>query len=233
MYKTIEGRYGPVTFLEKDMYVGKSLYYYGEYGPDESEMIVNLARDTCLDIGANIGCISQALVSAGKFVEAFEPQPEIFKLLRQNVHCFAHNVGVSNRVGFAKMPKLHYSSKFNYGGVGLNESSIYGTIEVPLVTIDSLNITDVGFMKIDVEGHELEVLEGAAETISLYRPILYVEDDRVDKSRALRQYIAYLGYSIEEHKPTLYREDNFFGLKRNVWDKNYATHNLICRHVND
>ncbi len=233
MYKTINGRYGPVTFLEKDMYVGRSLYYYGEYGPDESEMIVALANRTCLDIGANIGCISQALTATGHYVEAFEPQPEIFKLLGQNVICPAHNVAVSNRIGFVKMPKLYYSNKFNYGGVGIGDKSIYGSIEVPCVTIDSLNIVDVGFMKIDVEGHELEVLEGAAETISLCRPILYVEDDRTEKSRALRQFIQYLGYTVEEHQPALYRESNFFGHKQNVWDKNYASHNLICRHAND
>ena len=94
-----------------------------------------------------------------------------------------------------------------------------------------MHIRDVGFMKIDVEGYELEVLQGAVETIAHCKPILYIEDDRGDKSRALHQYIEYLGYSIEEHKPPLYRENNFFGLKKNVWDKNYASHNLICRPI--
>jgi hypothetical protein len=95
-------------------------------------------------------------------------------------------------------------------------------------TLDSYSL-DCGFMKIDVEGYELEVLRGAVQTIERCKPIMYIEDDRQNKSSALRTFIRELGYSIEEHKPTLYRENNFFGLKKNIWDRNYASHNLICR----
>lgn len=242
MYKSVEGRWGRCKFLAKDEYVGRSMYYYGEYNPDETEMIMDLAfrgknpdNVVCLDIGANIGVISQALLCTGARVYAFEPQPQIFELLKENcgntrnTNFILHNTAVGAVVGMANMPKVHYSSKGNFGGLGIGTPSIYGNITVPVITIDSLTIPDIGFIKIDVEGYELEVLQGAEATIRECRPIMYIEDDRGDKSRALRQYIEYLGYEFEEHQPALYRENNFFGLKKNVWGRNYASHNLICR----
>lgn len=233
MYKEINGRWGPCKFLSKDEYVGKSLYYYGEYNPDETEKILSLAQKDklCLDIGANIGCISQALLANGHSVIAFEPQNEIYKLLQNNIVCMggaAINSAVGSSIGTAKMPKVYYSDKNNFGGLGINTPSMYGHIEVPITTIDSLNYPNVGFIKIDVEGFEYEVLVGATNTIKKYMPIMYIEDDRAENSTKLRAYIHSLGYSIEEHRPTLYREKNFFGLKRNVWDRNYASHNIIC-----
>ena len=235
MYKSVTGRWGECKFFAKDEYVGRSMYYYGEYNPDETEMIISLAgTGLCLDIGANIGVISQALVFSGRDVIAFEPQPEVFKLLTENcplVTCY--NTAVGHEIGYAEMPKVYYSQKGNFGGLGIGDKSIYGTIKVPVTVIDDYNFKNVSFIKIDVEGFELEVLKGATKTITDNRPILYIEDDRTNNSRSLREYIQELGYTIEEHKPTLYREKNFFGLERNVWDKNYASHNLVCRYVDN
>ncbi len=236
MYKEVNGRWGKCKFLAKDSYVGRSMYYYGEYGPDETEKILTLASGVCLDIGANIGVISQALLANGFKVTAFEPQPEIFGLLEENCanvggDFLVHNVAVGAMGGVAEMPKVHYSSKGNFGGLGIGSKSIYGNITVPIATIDSYQFTEVGFIKLDVEGYELEVLQGAQKTINRCKPTMYIEDDRAEKSNALRKYITGLGYNIESHTPTLYREENFFELKRNVWDKNYASYNLICTPV--
>lgn len=238
MYKEIDSRWGRTKFFRKDEYVGKSLWYYGEYNPDETEMIVKLASKdrVCLDIGANMGVISQALLATGHTVVAFEPQPEVCKLLEFNCagafgdsKYTVYNTAVGSSAGTAQMPKVYYAEKGNFGGLGLGDRSIYGSYDVPVVTIDSYGFDNVGFMKIDVEGYELEVLKGAYETITRCNPIMYIEDDRTAKSAALREHIRALGYSIEEHKPTLYRELNHFGLKKNVWDRNFASHNLICR----
>lgn len=242
MYKYVDGRYGGCTFLGSDEYVGRSMFYYGEYNPEETAKILSLASGLCLDVGANIGVISQALLAYGHNVIAFEPQPEIHTLLQKN--CLAsksisggtpyfntHNVAVGASAGTAKMPKVHYSAKGNFGGLGIGDKSLYGSYDVPVVTIDSFEFLDVGFIKIDVEGYEYEVLCGAVDTIARCRPVLYIEDDRPEKSRALRAKINSLGYTIEEHYPPLYSEDNFFGLKKNVWKANYASHNLVCTYA--
>jgi len=228
MIREVNGRWGLCKYFAKDEYVGRSMHYYGEYNPDETEKILELATGRCLDIGANIGCISQALVASGFKVEAFEPQPEVYKLLRANVRANTHCVALGSVEGTAEMPKVHYSERGNFGGLGCGFRSIYGSYLVPVKTLDSYEFSDVGFIKLDVEGFEREVLLGGRETIRKYKPVLYIEDDRVERSKALREMIAELGYKFVEHKPALYREQNFFGLQRNVWDQNYASHNLIC-----
>jgi hypothetical protein len=107
---------------------------------------------------------------------------------------------------------------------------MYGSYEVPVRSLDSYDFENVGFIKIDVEGFEEAVLWGGIETITRDKPIMYIEDDRMEKRSSLRAYIKSLGYTYEAHQPTLYREQNFKGLKKNIWaPKNFASHNLICR----
>lgn len=228
--RSVNGRWGTTWFFGKDEYVGKSLYHYGEYNPDETEMILSLAvpGKLCLDIGANFGVIGQALEYSGFEVVSFEPQPDVYNILAKNVKGEKYNCALGDVKGFDIMPKIYPGSKANYGGMGVGHRSTVGYIQVPVATLDSFNFKNVGFIKIDVEGFEEKVLIGGRSTILENRPIMYIEDDRVGKSADLRKYISSLGYNIREHKPTLYREDNYFGLRRNVWEKQYASHNLIC-----
>lgn len=232
MLKTINSRWGTTTFFAKDEYVGRSLWYYGEYNPDETEKIIELATGVggiALDIGANIGVISQALIHSGVKVISWEPQPEVYKLLRKNaVGATVYNCAVGDVVGTVQMPKVHYSEKGNFGGLSIGDNSKLGSYDVPVVTIDSYDLPPVGFIKIDVEGYELLALRGAVKTITRDKPILYIEDDRKDKSVALRNYIRELGYTITEHQPHLFREKNFFKCSKMCWDRVYASHNLIC-----
>jgi FkbM family methyltransferase len=229
---SVSGRWGTVHFIGKDVYVGRSLASYGEYNPDETEMVISLAvpGKLCLDIGANFGVIGQALEANGFDVEYFEPQPDIVQhVLSKNVRGQIHNKALGAEAGSATMPKILFGSRANYGGMGVGARSELGTIDVELATLDSFAYQNVGLMKIDVEGFEENVLRGAHETIMRCRPTMYIEDDRPEKSAKLRAYIASLGYSIEEHNPPLYRASNYFGLARNIWDANYVSHNLICR----
>ena len=233
MINTKDSRWGPCTYFLKDEYVGRSIHNYGEYGPDETEKILELAdrNKLCLDIGANIGVISMALLANGFEVKAFEPQPEVYKLLAANIagRGDAYNTALGLGAGVVEMPKVYYSAKGNFGGLGIGQKSMYGSYTVPVASLDSYEFENVGFIKIDVEGFEEMVLRGGRETILRDKPIMYIEDDRIEKRMGLRAYIKELGYSIETHQPTLYRENNFFGLKKNIWDRNFASHNLVCR----
>lgn len=230
--RSVQGRWGECHYFGKDEYVGKSIHNYGEYNPDETEKIIELASlrsGICLDIGANIGVMAQALSAVGKVVVAFEPQPAVYRLLCKNHTGQNENVALGSVEGEGVMPRVDYNSRGNYGGMGLGFKSDLGVIMVPIKTLDSYNFAEVGFIKMDVEGYELEALKGAVGLIDRCRPIMYIEDDRMEKSKALRDFIRSLGYTIEEHKPTLYRENNFFGKRVNVWNKNFASHNIICR----
>jgi FkbM family methyltransferase len=230
--RSVNGRFGEIWFYGKDEYVGKSLFNYGEFSGEECDIILSLAdkNKLSIDIGANVGAISQMFEVLGYPCIAFEPQPEIFKLLQKNFKGRSYNWALGSALGSAQMPRLRYGSRFNYGGVSLNTRSELGSYTVPVQTLDSLNLENVGFIKIDVEGWEEEVLKGSINTINKYKPVMYIEDDRQEKTKSLREYIQSIGYTIEESKPPLYRENNFFGKKVNVWaPNNYISFNLICK----
>ena len=226
--KTTITQYGACKFYGKDEYIGRSLYNYGEWSGEECEKIVSLAKGLCLDIGANIGFMSMAMLHAGLDVVAFEPQPELYKLLVENaVGARCESVALSSFEGLTTMPRIRYGSKGNYGGLSVGTRSELGSITVECRTLDSYELNP-GFMKIDVEGHEVEVLRGARETISRCSPIMYIEDDRQDTRADLYKELTYLGYQWEDHNPPMYRENNFAGLKKNIWDKYYISKNIIC-----
>lgn len=232
----VNGRWGKCHFFTNDIYIGQSLRHYGEYNPDETEFVVALAQKYCkgdkprvLDIGANIGVISQALEASGFTVESFEPLPEVHELLSMNISGKTHNMALGDRAGWAEMPRLEYGDANNYGGFSLGTASkLHGAIRVPVKTLDEFNFADVGLIKIDVEGFEERVLRGAVDTIKRCRPALYIEDDRKDKSESLHAFLRELGYSIEPHEPPLFRAENHFGKAELVWDRNFVSRNIVC-----
>ena len=229
--KSCQTAYGPCKFYGKDEYIGRSLYAYGEWSGDECEKIISLANGLCLDVGANIGFMSMALASTGLAVLSFEPQEELYRLLVENttdLPVVPFHMALGSTTDVAHMPIIRYGERGNYGGVPLVGKS-FGTREVKIDTIDNLKLEDVGFIKIDVEGHELEVLKGAEQTIRHWKPIMYIEDDREDKRRALHAYLEELDYSIEQHRPKLFRENNFAGNAVDIWELPYESHNIICR----
>jgi FkbM family methyltransferase len=232
--KSVEGRWGTCHYFAQDEYIGQSILHYGEYNPDETEFIIALAAKAgkdklVLDIGANIGAIAQALAYSGFTVEAFEPQPEVCEVLQQNFNGRCHNVALGDQRGTTHMPRLNYAERFNFGGVSCNTlSRSNGAIPVPVETVDTYQYPNVGLMKIDVEGYEELVLRGAVKTIARCSPILYLEDNREDKRESLHAFLRELGYKWEKHNPRLYREKNFFNKKENIWDRDFASLNIVC-----
>jgi len=100
---------------------------------------------------------------------------------------------------------------------------------VPLGKLDDFQLERVDFIKIDVEGFESKVLEGAAETIERCRPIMYIENDRADKSAELIQRLFNMGYRLWWHTPPLFSTDNFKGNAVNVFP-GVASINMLAIH---
>lgn len=89
---------------------------------------------------------------------------------------------------------------------------------MPRVTLDAyLDAPSVALIKIDVEGMEGEVLAGAAALIARDRPLLYVENDRTERSAALIAQLFALEYRLFWHLPPLFNPDNYRGEREDLF----------------
>lgn len=141
-------------------------------------------QDGIIDIGANIGNHSLffAKFLNPKRVYSFEPVSVNFKILTKNVSdfqdkCICYNIALSNKNG--TLP-LFNSQRENYGGFSLhsysNGSSFLVSECVDVKTLDSFHLENISLIKIDVENHEKEVLEGSIDTIRRNKPLIVLEN---------------------------------------------------------
>jgi len=137
-------------------------------------------RKNILDIGANIGVHSvvYSTYTIGK-IYAFEPQPLVFNLLKKNIelnNCntiIPYNYGASDKDDTFFMNAC-YNEKINHGAFRICEKEDVG-INIECKKIDNLQLTDIGYIKIAVEGHELNALLGLENTILLNLPNIMIE----------------------------------------------------------
>lgn len=135
-------------------------------------------------------------------VYAFEPVLENYVLAKLCVetnkleNVFLQNAGLSDRTTIARIDTGGVDEKHRGGASQLGEQ---GQI-VGLVTIDSLSLSDVVVIQLDVEGHELAALKGARATIECNAPVIMVEDNL----RACNAYLEELGYSHIRTIPGLF-----------------------------
>lgn len=136
---------------------------------------------TAIDVGANRGYYSWALSRVPATVEAFEPNPILARFAQSKLGRRArlHQVALSDHAGVATLyvPRRPSGSSLHIIG---NLGNVYARdrvdeIQVRLATLDSCGFENVGFLKIDVEGSEMEVLAGARETIRSNRPTMLIE----------------------------------------------------------
>ncbi|GAB6053231.1 hypothetical protein JCM17960_20510 [Magnetospira thiophila] len=236
LYRLKTCRHGRFLYNPLDKYIGRSLELFGEFSQGEADLFAEILKpgDVALDIGANIGChtvvMAQAVGQQG-FVIAFEPQRLIHQLLCANValngliNVVCRQNAVGREVGKITVPVLDPRQEANFGGLDLRRD--WQGEPVDVLVLDNLNLPKCKLIKIDVEGMEAEVLEGARQTIARLRPILYVENDRKEKSDALIRLIHGMGYRLFWHNPPLFNPDNFDGNPDNPFT-NIVSKNLFC-----
>jgi FkbM family methyltransferase len=229
-------RSGPMLYNRNDSYVGASLRKYGEFSAGEAELFRQVVEPgmTVLEIGANLGAHTvdlSRLAGASGVVHAFEPQRLAFQLLCANIalnscsNVFAHQMAVGVAHGTLAVPLLDPNAANNFGGLSLADGQ--PGEPVPLVTVDEMALPACHFLKLDVEGMEVEALRGAAETISRLRPILYVENDREARSPELISLLQSYRYRLYWHLPPLYHPDNFAMDAENIFG-DVVSINLLC-----
>jgi FkbM family methyltransferase len=229
-------RHGYVLYNRNDRYIGRSLEAYGEYSEAEIDLLCQVlnAGDTVVEVGANIGAHTLPLaqhVGPSGVVYAFEPQRILFQTLCANMalngvtnaHC--HQVAVGQAAGHIVVPWLDYGVENNFGGLGLG--GYRDGERVAQVTLDQLGLARCRLLKIDVEGMEQQVLEGAAGTVARCRPFLYVENDRQEKSASLIAWLLNAAYRLYWHLPRLFNPGNYFSNPENLFG-NIVSVNMLC-----
>ena len=149
---------------------------------------------TAIDIGCKDGDFTIPLSKNFKTVKAFDyrKRKNLIKNLPANTEFF--KLAIGNKVEIVK----------SYGGVILDKR---GNRKKPKVlvqqkTLDSFNFSNVDYIKIDVEGHELKVLKGATNTIKKYNPLIVMEENgsavlwKKGKSNEAIDYLLSLNYKI-------------------------------------
>lgn len=170
-----------------------------------------LTKDSVVaDCGANVGnhTVFWAKVCNVKKIFAFEPQTIIGAILRRNIK--ENGIGdvvevigkaLGNTPGFMSpawdCPGNNMAMEYRYDDVGI----------VPVVTLDSISFEQLDFVKIDVEGGQLALLEGAKGTLSRFSPIIWIElnnhasSPNYDRQKELvgpQNLLAELGYKLKE-----------------------------------
>jgi FkbM family methyltransferase len=153
------------------------------FGP-EYWLLPKLCRkdSIALDVGGNRGWFAYYMARLSSKVHVFEPNPICLSALERykTPNMVIHEFALSDRAGVAKM-------RFDPNNTGIgtietansltNNPGIREIVELDVVvkTLDSLDFSDVGFIKIDVEGHEPAVLRGAKKLLTASRPALLIE----------------------------------------------------------
>ena len=240
-YQLIKARHGWMLANPNDIYLGRAIIQYGEYGELEAQFLAGLPSmrpGKVVEVGANIGthsvALARSLAEQGRELIAFEPQPFLFQNLCANLALNGlHNVkawpwacGATN--GSVYCPKPDYFKENNFGGVSMDHGAIAGSIKIPCVRLDDvLEAETVSLLKVDVEGFELEVLQGAAGILKQSRPVLYVENDRPESSQNLIEWIMAQDYRLWWHAPALFNPNNFFKNSENYY-ADAVSYNMLC-----
>lgn len=140
-----------------------------------------------VDIGANIGnhLVFFGLCSDPKKIIGFEPNPDIFPLLRENVilnnlesRTELHKIAIGSEkskgslVGSTNITDTFYTDK----SVSVNQTG-----DIDILPLDDIIKEKIDFIKIDVEGMELEVIKGSLKRISSEKPVIFIESDKIEK----------------------------------------------------
>ena len=238
--KLVRGRHGIFVANENDMYIGRALIAYGEFSELEWTLLQRYCgpENVVVEVGANIGAhtvtIARAVGAAGRVV-AIEPQPAVFQALCANLalNCVLNvdplNIGCAQSARTLAVPALDYAQEGNFGGISLGAPGAGPSISIRCEALDTIlqDFRRVDFMKIDVEGMELDVLAGATRTIERFRPPLYLENDRPAKSKALIERVHALGYRAWWHVPPLFNPHNHYGNTHDLYP-GIGSYNMLC-----
>lgn len=157
-------------------------------------------RGAAIDVGANVGLFSYRLAQIFRKVVAFEVNRDLIEDLAAwnpgNIEIITKGLSSSAAELTLHIPVLRGVPLVGWASLAPGncpDTDEHLTRHVEVITLDSLGLTGISFIKIDVEGHELEVLRGGEKTLAANQPVLLIEIK--DRNLAgVRSLLAGLGY---------------------------------------
>lgn len=177
-----------------------------------------------LDIGTNIGetLLNFAKINQNGMNYGFEPVPYLYKRAIKNISLNKFlNIRVNNIALSDKEESLFFQmpTNNNSGGIAMSKNTNIGSQEVKAIKLDDFllknSISKVDFIKIDVEGFEMNVLKGAVETLKTHKPTMFIElDDKNLKkqnssAKELVVFLINIGYTIKHAQNQMIITENF------------------------
>ena len=228
--------HGKMMWPGNDQVIGKCLPLYGEWSEGENIIMSEFITkgDTVIDIGANIGTtvlsLSKNVGKEGNVI-AFEPQNIMSQCLQTNLtlnditNVSVYTLGVSSKSGWANLNDSDFSEIGRYGEAGISEK---GT-RIKTIKLDEIEVNKCSLIKIDVEAHEWEVIQGGKNFLKNHKPVLYMEAKReVEGTKKYLKWLFENGWKCYWHYAFWYREDNFRNHKKPIHDPGTGDMNIVA-----
>lgn len=187
----------------------KALPFVMKHLPDVDRTIELCAKkEVCVQAGAHVGLWPKRLAQKGfEMVVSFEPDVPLYQCALRNLHdehmagtvrlypqalgafCGRATLERRSSAGSSRIVDL-----MEQRALGATTEAFNATV-VEMVTIDSLRLPKCDAIILDVEGHEVQVLEGAGMTLARFSPVLHLEELE-DSGPDIRDYVKMLGYRL-------------------------------------
>lgn len=213
------------------------IFWKGLYNGWEKKSIslwIELSKNSnvIFDIGANTGLYSLVAksINTSSRVYSFEPLPGVYKYLDNNIQenffdINRYQLGLSNYDGKAKV-YLKEGTDFAYS-VTVNKKTIFDKkaqeLEIDVMRLDTFieknNISTIDLIKLDVETHEVEVLNGMGRYLNEFKPTFIIEvlnSEIAQKLSAIFNGMGYLYFNIDDNNNSIKKVEEI--TKSNHWN---------------
>jgi FkbM family methyltransferase len=226
----INSRYGELNIIEGDTIVSRSMILYGEWAQHEINLLSHFIRPgyVVADVGAFIGTHARAFssfIGTSGQVLAFEPRKVAFEILKKNAelaplaNVFAINSALGDAEKILTVTTPFVESSENYGALKLEQ--LFNAVDcgekIAVTTLDAYKLDRLNFVKIDVEGMELDVLNGAIDTLQRCKPVVFAECNSLENSAPIIKWCQENNYQVYGVLSAAYNLDNYVRNTENIF----------------
>jgi len=194
-------------------------YLLGEAEIKIIKYLVDSSKES-IDVGAANGIYTYFLSKISSHVHSFEPNPLFYEFIKQwafdNVTVMPMALSDNRGISTLSVPIIDNKEFNKEGSLEETINGRHKKIKVSTITLDEIGYSNIGFIKIDVEGHEDKVLEGSMKLLDKWRPNLLIEIEQRHNDKdiydifSIISEIGYKGYFLLKGKLTNIEE---FSLK--------------------